>query len=83
MVGAGWLTVHVAGMLACPVPLAHVWRGEVQVRPTLFLPRGGEGEVQVMSSRWVVNSAKGINTRPLQLRIGTYKLHPPLVSFCT
>ena len=26
----------------------------------------GEGEVQVMSSRWAVNSAQGINTRPLQ-----------------
>ena len=71
MVSAGWLTVHVAGMLVLHAPGPCVrGAGEVQVRPALFLPEGGgEGEVQVMSSRWVVNSAEGINTWPLHLEL--------------
>ena len=43
---------------------------------------GGEGEVQVMNSRWVVNSAQQINARPLQnpyfrIRTDSYFMFSP------
>ena len=69
MVSACQLTVHVSGMLVWPVPSPHVG--------------GGRDELQVMSSRLVVTSAQGINTRPLQynimklLPIASYKIILP------